>query len=150
MGGEGWDFEPEFDPDCCEPDDYDFALMRYLALLPGPDDHEYGHYADPEIERLARQFDYDADELHELFRAVLFLRGWRLGQRVLWPQEAIDPVRVLLVLLAAARCGSGHGLHLAPDGADLTRVQAAPLTHARATLTAAPPARVPAPAGTAG
>jgi hypothetical protein len=83
--------------------------------------------------------------------AVLFTRRWLLGQRIPWPSIfETDPLRVLLLLMAAARCGRGRGLHLAPDGSDLTRVQSAPLARARATLTAAPPARVPAPAGTTG
>jgi hypothetical protein len=151
MVGEGWDYEPDLDG--YEPDpewlEAGLAAWRFSELFPKDERHfdqARDRYTDPEMD-LAARFDDLADPLAEMFRAALFLLGWRLGKRIAWPLEAIDPVRVQLMILAAARCGTGP--HLAPDGADLTGIESAPLTHARATLTAAPPARV-CQAGTAG
>jgi hypothetical protein len=154
MGGDGYEPGGYGEPDIYdgyEPDDIDLARMRFGGLFPYDERHfdpdGVGHFTDPEMDRFVRSFDPEHGEESELFRAALFLRGWRLGQRILWPAEAVDPLRVLLLLLAAARCA---GPHLTPGGGDLTRVPSAPLAHARATLTAAPPARVPCPAGATG
>ena len=62
--------------------------MRYLALtVPATSAHDHETVTSPTRKSSGSpgRSIYDADESPELFRAVLFLRGWRLGQRVLWP-----------------------------------------------------------------
>jgi hypothetical protein len=86
---------------------------------------------------LIRALTRKTGSLRTRFWAVLLLRRKLLGSRILWPLEAVDPVRVLVMLMAAAR--RGGGLHVTSDGGDLTGVQSAPLARARAILTAAPP-----------
>jgi hypothetical protein len=137
--------EPDYEPD---PEYIESAHWRWRfdSLFPRDERHfnpATERFTDPDMARVAR-WDDCTDPLAELFRAVLFLRGWQLGQRILWPSEVID---LVLLLLAAARCDAGP--HLTPDGGDLTRIASAPFIHARATLTAAPPARV-CPAGATG
>ena len=148
MGGDGY-----------EPDEADWARMRFLSLLPGDVEPEFGHFTDREIDSFSRTFDADADELHELFRAVLFLRGWRLKQRVPPPSSALLRLRLLLrsFLLALLRlvlrpaAAPDRGPPLGADrrpAADLTPPMA--LLRARSVLTCAPPARIPCPAGMTG
>lgn len=142
----GWDdpggLEPEYEPDAD-----DFALMRFLDLLPGHADSD-GHFPDPEIDRFGRSFDCDHGE-DELFRAVLFLRGWRLARRVPWPALAL-----LLRCLLAGLIREARQDVASPVGADRRPADdpSPPLAllRARSVLTCAPPARVPCPAGATG
>ena len=62
-----------------------------------------------------------------------------------WPDAGL--ALGLLLLMLAAQAGRDYSL---TQGGELIRVPSAPLAHARATLTAAPPARVPCQAGTTG
>jgi hypothetical protein len=127
--------------------------MRFLDLFPMDErafDPVSGHFIDPEMDQAAR-FDYDTDEVFEMFRAALFLRGWRLARQAPWPALALLLRWLLADLIRQARQAvtypAGDGQHPAPDlspPAALLRVD---------TLTAAPaapPARVPCPAGTTG
>lgn len=157
MGGDGYEgYEPEYefagyDPEPeFEPSADDFARMRFLDLFPYDERHftpeGCGHFTDPEMDEFASGFDPDHGEEFELFRAALFLRGWRLTRRVPWP--------VLRLLLAVLIRESWRQDVTFPVGAD--RRPAADLSppvallRARTILTAAPPARVPCPAGTTG
>lgn len=136
-GYEGW-----------EPDESDFALMRFQGLFPYDRDSfdpESGHFTDPEIDRLMSSFDCEADELVQMFAVVLFLARRRLASRVLWP-----PVPLVL-LLARIALSLAPGARLAADGRRAADPGPPwPLLLARSVLTAAPPARVPIRAGTAG
>lgn len=134
--------------DAWEPDDTDLAAMRFVGLFPMGERHfdpEAGHFIDPAMDQAAG-FDYEGDELIQMFRAVLFLRGWRLARRVGWP--------ALVLLLLADLIREAEQDATGPLGTD--RRPAADLTppvallRARSVLTAAPPARVPCPAGTTG
>ncbi|MGH3160373.1 MAG: hypothetical protein ACRDOC_00680 [Streptosporangiaceae bacterium] len=99
----------------------------------------------------AAGFDYEGDELIQMFRAALFLRGWRLARQAPWPALPLLLRWLLHDLIRQARQAvtrpAGDGQRPADDlspPAALLRVD---------TLTAAPaapPARVPCPAGTTG
>lgn len=136
-----------------EPDDIDRAGMRFAGLFFSRghdfDPEDGGHFLDPEIEEFAGTWDPEADDLFELFRAVLFLRGWRLARRVPWPALALLLRLLLAGLIREARLDA-----VLPLGADRRpAADLAPpvaLLRAHALLTAAPPARVPALAGTTG
>ena len=66
--------EPEYEPD----DVTDPALTSLFERLWG-----CGNITDAEADALGRVFDRDADPMHELYRAVLFLRRTRLTRPVL-------------------------------------------------------------------
>jgi hypothetical protein len=113
----------------------------YDASEPGDLDSELGQFL--------AQFGPEVGEEMLEFAAMLFIKRWLLGQRLPWPTAFDGAFAAWLLLgMAAARCDAGP--HLTPGGSDLTRIPSAPLAHARATLTAAPPARVPCQAGTTG
>lgn len=134
-----------------EPDESDYALMRYLVFIHdrfrcdcGSFQPEDGHITDPDAIRLGAAFDYEDDELIQMFAVALFLARRRLACRVLWPSV---PLVLLLARLAAALAPA----RLAADGRPAAGLAPSwPLLLARSVLTAAPPARVPARAGTAG
>jgi hypothetical protein len=77
-------FDAVFDGGCpgdFEPDDIDFARMRYLDLFPVDDAHfdpESGHWADRELDRRARRFNPEGDLLSQLGAVAVFLRRWRV------------------------------------------------------------------------
>lgn len=153
MVSDGWEPDPYYDG--WEPDpewiEHDFARWRFDNPFPH-DRHHYdpspGRFTDPEMERAAR-WDDCTDPLAEMFRAALFLRGWRLKQRVPWPALAL----LLQVLLVGPGREAGQDV-TGPLGADLRpAADLSPpvaLLRARTVLTCAPPARVPCPAGMTG
>jgi len=130
--------EAEYEPD----DVTDPALTSLFERLWG-----FGNITDAEADALGRVFDRDADPMHELYRAVLFLRRTRLTRPVL--ALLLWLLRLLHVLTREA--GQDVGRPLGADrrpAADLTPPVA--LLRARSVLTCAPPARVRCPAGTTG
>jgi hypothetical protein len=152
---EGWGDLPGPEPDY-EPDpeylEAARARWRFDSLFPHDERHfdpSPGRFTDPEMERASR-FDNCIDPLAEMFRAVLFLRGWRLGQRIPWPALAF----LLRLLVAGLTREAWQDVVAGPLGAD--RRPAADLSppvallRARSVLTCAPPARVPCQAGTTG
>lgn len=138
------DPEPDY-----EPSDADAALMRYLDLLGSPDSD--GHYADPGIERLAGRWDPGQDDVAQMFAAVLYLLRTRPASRMRAVHVMAWLLTLLRVQLRAAVRGPFPRPRRAADGRPLDELSPSlPVLLARATLTAAPPARVPCQAGTAG
>lgn len=155
--GSGWEhYEPGgLDPDYEPGPEYIESARwrrRFEHLFPHDERHfdaAAERFTDPQIERAARWDDL-ADPLAEMFRAVLFLRGWRARQRIIpWPALALL-LRWLLRGLATEptpEAASPLGTDRRP-AADLTPPVA--LLRARSMLFAcAPPARV-RPAGMTG
>jgi hypothetical protein len=102
---------------------------------------------DPRLKWLIRRFGSFSSGLTQMaLQGVLLLRAWRLRGRVPWPWQAILALLVAELLRLAAAA--------APLAADRRPVRdqspPAAVLIARVVLTAAPPARVPATAGTTG
>jgi hypothetical protein len=123
------------------------AWSRFLDLFePCLDDPVTGRSSDPQMQRATRWDDL-ADPLAKLFRAALFLRGWRLARRT-W----LAVLGVLLRRLIRGLFRETVRPITSPLGADRRpTVDLSPpvaLLRAHAILTAAPPAsRAPVLAG---
>jgi hypothetical protein len=118
------------------------ALIGLLERL-----WSFGDISDAEMDSLGRAFDPGADPLHELYRAVLLLRRTRLSLPVLALLLWLLRLPRVLSREAGQDAGRPLGADRRPAG-DLSPPVA--LLRARTILTAAPPARVRCPAGTAG
>jgi len=147
-----WDYEPDF-VEPREPDENDRARSRFLGLFPFDYAHfdgVEGHFIDREMDLCASRWDPEDDELIQLFRAALFLRTWRLGQRVPWPGQAAPPLALIMLLACQAAQAAWAGITARPSPP--VPVIGAGDTSARILLAApcAPPAPVIASAGATG
>lgn len=135
----------DFEPDCG-----DWELVSFhdvLARITRPSDAD--DYLDPRspFNRFARQSE-DGDLA--LFAAALYMRTRRLAAQVSHPAVIEAGFALCLLLLMLAAKAAIPGIAAGTGDIVTASIPSEPAVLARALLTAAPPARVPCPAGTAG